>query len=306
VSELLFDVAATAPRHRARALGLWRAVTAGAIGRVGAACVGLLVLVAVFAPVIAPYDPIGIAPASRLEAPSLRHPLGTDQLGRDLLSRAIAGTQTVMGVVVAGIGGAVAIGLAMGVVAGYGPKPLAAALMLLADSVMSLPMMLFALALTTILGGGLETVVLVVIAFMAPAYFRVSRSQTLSLKGADYVTAARAMGASPLRIITRHLLPNMAGPLLVLIAMDVPTVIGIEAGLSFLGQGVQPPMPSWGSILRDGFAFIRQAPHIVVAGGLPILIATVGFTFFSEALRDALDPRLVGRARRRPHKTAPG
>jgi peptide/nickel transport system permease protein len=118
------------------------------------------------------------------------------------------------------------------------------------------------------------------------------------LMGSDYIVAARAMGASPLRIVTRHLLPNMAGPLLVLIAMDVPTVIGIESGLSFLGQGAQPPTPTWGSILRDGFAFIRQAPHIVLAGGLPILIATVGFTFFSEALRDALDPRLVGKRRR--------
>jgi peptide/nickel transport system permease protein len=268
------------------------------MGKVGTACVGLLLILAVSAGILTPYDPIAIAPMERLESSSLAHPLGTDQLGRDLLSRVIAGTQTVMEVVVAGIGGALAIGLSMGIVAGYGPRLLASVLMLLSDVVMSLPMMLFALAMTTMLGGSLDTVVLVVIAFMVPAYFRVARSQTLSLKNSDYVIAARAMGASPFRIITRHLLPNMAGPLLVLIAMDVPTVIGIEAGLSFLGQGAQPPTPTWGSILRDGFAFIRQAPHIVLAGGLPILIATIGFTFFSEALRDALDPRLVGKRSR--------
>jgi peptide/nickel transport system permease protein len=136
-----------------------------------------------------------------------------------------------------------------------------------------------------------------VIAFMAPAYFRVTRSQTLALKTSEFIVAARAMGASPLRIMSRHLLPNMTGPLLVLIAMDIPTVIGIEAGLSFLGQGAQPPTPTWGSILRDGFAYIRQSPHIVMAGGLPILVATLGFTFLGEALRDALDPRLAGRPR---------
>jgi peptide/nickel transport system permease protein len=303
VSELQFDVAGVTaapgirvtPAWMKRASGLARAVLAGTMGKVGAASVGLMLILAVSAGIIAPYDPIAIAPMDRLEAPSLSHPLGTDQLGRDLLSRVIEGTRTVMEVVVAGIGGALVIGLGMGLVAGYGPRLLASLLMLLSDVVMSLPMMLFALAMTAMLGGGLGTVILVVIAFMVPAYFRVARGQTLTLKGADYIVAARAMGASPLRIITRHLLPNMAGPLLVLIAMDVPTVIGIESGLSFLGQGAQPPTPTWGSILRDGFAFIRQAPHIVLAGGLPILIATVGFTFFSEALRDALDPRLVGK-----------
>jgi peptide/nickel transport system permease protein len=292
----------TMPVWLSRAAGLARTVTAGTMGRVGSACVGLLLILGLSAGILTPYDPIAIAPAERLEGPSLSHPLGTDQLGRDLLSRVIAGTQTVMEVVVAGIGGALAIGLSMGLAAGYGPRLLASVLMLLCDVVMSLPMMLFALAMTTMLGGGLDTVVLVVIAFMIPAYFRVSRSQTLSLKSSDYIVAARAMGASPLRIVTRHLLPNMAGPLLVLIAMDVPTVIGIESGLSFLGQGAQPPTPTWGSILRDGFAFIRQAPHIVLAGGLPILVATVGFTFFSEALRDALDPRLVGKRFRREAK----
>ncbi len=273
---------------------LWRRVVAGAMGKIGAACAGLILGMALFAGWITPYDPIAIEPMARLQRPGLSHPLGTDQLGRDLLSRVIEGTRIVMGVVAGGIGGALAIGLGMGLAAGYGPRLLAAVLMLICDVVMSVPMMLFALALTTMLGGGLDTVVVVVIAFMIPAYFRVARSQTLALKGSDYVIAARAMGASPLRVVTRHLLPNMAGPLLVLIAMDVPTVIGIEAGLSFLGQGAQPPVPTWGSILRDGFAFIRQSPHIVIAGGLPILIATVGFTFLSEALRDALDPRLAG------------
>jgi peptide/nickel transport system permease protein len=271
-----------------------QSVGATGIGRLGAFCVGLIIMLALFAGMLTPYDPIAIAPMARLESPSLTHPLGTDQLGRDLLSRVIDGTRTVMGVVAAGIGGGLAAGMTMGVIAGYGPRAVGAFLMLICDMIMSLPMMLFALAMTAMLGGGLGTVVLVVIAFMIPAYFRVTRSQTLMLKNSDYIIAARAMGASPIRVVLRHLLPNMAGPLLVLVAMDVPTVIGIESGLSFLGQGAQPPTATWGSILRDGFAFIRQSPHIVFAGGLPILIATIGFTFFSEALRDALDPRLTG------------
>lgn len=275
--------------------GVWRRVVGTTMGRLGAACAGLVLAPALLAGLLAPYDPIAIRPRERLEPPSLTHPLGTDQLGRDLLSRVIVGSRTVMGVVIAGIGGALSVGLSMGLVAGYGPRLLGAALMLVSDMVMSLPMMLFALAMTAMLGGGIWTVVLVVVAFMIPAYFRVSRSQTLALRNTDYVVAARAMGASPVRVILRHILPNMAGPLLVLVAMDIPTVIGIEAGLSFLGQGSQPPSPTWGSILRDGFAFIRQSPHIVFAGGLPILIATVGFTFLGEALRDALDPRQAGR-----------
>ncbi len=287
---ITIDSAVARSRFGATRLFL-RRLLSGIMGRVGVGCLVLILICAVFDPVLAPYNPIAIEPEARLQGPSFAHWLGTDQLGRDLLSRVIDGTRTVMGLVAIGIGGALSVGLTLGLVAGYGPRVLGTFFMLICDAIMSLPMMLFALALATILDGGLGTIVLIAIVFMTPAYFRVVRSQTLALKRADYVVAARAMSASPLRIVTRHMLPNMIGPMLVLIAMDIPTVIGIEASLSFLGQGVRPPAATWGSVLRDGSAFIRQAPHIVVAGGMPIVIATIGFTFLSEALRDALDPR---------------
>jgi peptide/nickel transport system permease protein len=157
--------------------------------------------------------------------------------------------------------------------------------------------MLFALAVASLIGTGIGTVTLIVILFLIPVYFRVSRSQTVILKQTEYVTAARAMGASSMRVMLKHILPNLVGQTLVLVAMDVPTVIGIEAGLSFLGEGARPPVATWGSLLRDGFAFIREAPHIALVAGLPILIATIGFTFLGEALRDSLDPRVARRSR---------
>jgi peptide/nickel transport system permease protein len=242
---------------------------------------------------IVPYDPNAIDVSARLAAPSLEHWLGADQLGRDLLSRIIDGSRVVMGLVVVGVGAALAIGMAAGVIAGYGFRTLGAVFALFCDVIRSLPMMLFALAVASLIGTGMGTVTLIVILFLIPVYFRVARNQTVVLKQSEYVTAARAMGASSLRVMLKHILPNLVGQMLVLVAMDVPTVIGIEAGLSFLGEGARPPLATWGSLLRDGFAFIREAPHIALVAGLPILVATIGFTFLGEALRDSLDPRIA-------------
>jgi peptide/nickel transport system permease protein len=276
---------------------LLRNLWGSAAGRVGLTCVLLIVGCALLDAWIVPYDPNAIDVTARLAVPSLRHWLGTDQLGRDLLSRVIDGSRVVMGIVVVGVGGALTIGMASGVVAGYGFRTLGAVFALFCDVIRSLPMMLFALAVASLIGTGIGTVTLIVILFLIPVYFRVSRSQTVILKQSEYVTAARAMGASSMRVMLKHILPNLVGQTLVLVAMDVPTVIGIEAGLSFLGEGARPPVATWGSLLRDGFAFIREAPHIALVAGLPILIATIGFTFLGEALRDSLDPRVARRSR---------
>ena len=141
----------------------------------------------------------------------------------------------------------------------------------------------------------MATLIAVIAVSMAPGYFRVVRNQVLVLASADFVVAAQSMGASRLRIAATHMLPNLIGPILVLTAMDIPAVIGIESGLSFLGQGIQPPQSSWGNMLAEGYTYVRQAPHIAVAAGLPIVISTIAFTFLGEALRDALDPRKVTR-----------
>ncbi len=176
--------------------------------------------------------------------------------------------------------------------AGYGPKWLDNALLLLFDAVRSFPTIMMALALATLVGPSLTTVILVVVLFSAPAYARIIRTQTLSLRSAEFVLASVSIGTSTPRILAVHVLPNIIGPILILVSMDVPVVITTEAGMSFLGLGVRPPTPSWGSILNDGYAFVRELPWLAIAGGLPIILATLGFTFFGEALRDAYDPKL--------------
>lgn len=268
-----------------------RRVLANPAGGIALLVVLLFVAAATLAPWIAPYSPIAISPRIRLQGPSIIHWLGTDQLGRDVLSRLIYGTATALRVASLGTGGALLVGLGLGLAAGIGPKALDSFLLLICDAAKSLPMILFALALVAIYGPSLATLIAVMIFTMAPAYFRVVRNQVLVLRGADFVLAARAMGSSGFRVALTHLLPNLIGPLLVLIAMDVPAVIGIESGLSFLGQGVQPPDPSWGTMLSDGYSFIRQSPHLVISAGAPIIVITIAFTFLGETLRDAFDPK---------------
>ena len=140
----------------------------------------------------------------------------------------------------------------------------------------------------------LDAVILVVIISAAPSYARMARTQTLSVRHAEFVLAERSLGAGPGRIIATHILPNIIGPILIVASMDIPVVVAIEAGMSFLGLGVRPPTPSWGSILNDGFSYIRESPWPVIAGGLPIVITTLGFTFLGEALRDTFDPKRAG------------
>src|SRR5215475_2850906 len=264
------------------------------MGAIALACVGLILFCTVFGPAIAPHDPLAIDIMARLQPPSLRHLLGTDQLGRDVLSRILYGTRTALSVAAVSLSLAMAIGLFLGLLAGYGPRALDALLLLVFDSVMSLPVIIFALALVALLGPSLTTVGVVVVAFTAPYYGRVVRSQTLVLKKSEYVLAARAIGSSMPRVLLRHIMPNMLGTLVVLVCMDVTTVITIESGLSFVGLGVQPPTPSWGSILNDGFSFIRQGPHLVIVAGMPSAMSASR----SSAARSSAWSARAGRASR--------
>ncbi|WP_108484137.1 ABC transporter permease [Oceaniglobus ichthyenteri] len=281
---------------RAERFGVLRRLFGAPLGAIAAIVVMAFALAAIAAPWLAPYDPNAIAPVNRMQGPSGAHWLGTDQLGRDLLSRIIHGTRTALYVAFAGTGGALAVGMAMGMAAGLGGKVLDSVLVLFNDSIKALPLVLFALALVTIYGASMVTLISVIAVSMAPGYFRVVRNQVMVLNNADFIVAAQSMGASRLRLAVTHMLPNLIGPILVLIAMDIPAVIGIESGLSFLGQGIQPPQSSWGNMLAEGYTYVRQAPHIAVAAGLPIVVSTIAFTFLGEALRDALDPRSGGRS----------
>lgn len=262
------------------------------LGMLGLFLVTLIVFSAVFAHWITPYDPLQIYAGPRLAAPSAEHWFGTDHLGRDIFSRVIAGGQVALQVAIATLTAALSLGLALGLIAGYGPEWLDNALLLVFDAVRSFPVIIFALAVVTLLGPSLYTVILVVAITSIPIYARIVRTQTQAMKHNEFILAERAMGAGGIRILGVHILPNVIGPLLILASMDVPLVIAVEAGLSFLGMGVRPPTPSWGTILNDGYNYIRNSPWPVVAGGIPIVLVTLGFTFLGEALRDIFDPKL--------------
>jgi peptide/nickel transport system permease protein len=271
---------------------VWRALLAEPLGIMGGAIVLAFVTMALFAPWLAPYDPLKIDVMHKFSGPSLAHWAGTDPLGRDLLSRIIYGARTALGVAITATGIAGLTGILLGLVAGYGPRWLDSLLILCFDAMTSLPMIMFALAVITVLGPSTGTLILVIILVSIPGYARFIRAQTLSLVRSDFIMAEQAMNASNARIILLHLLPNVAGQLLVVLSMDVPVVIMLEAGLSYLSLGVKPPTPSWGNILYDGYVSLRQSPEMVIIAGIPLVLATLGFTFLGEALRDALDPRL--------------
>ncbi|GLS88521.1 peptide ABC transporter permease [Cypionkella aquatica] len=270
-----------------------RALIRDPMGLMGLILVALFILMAVAAPLLAPYDPLALDVRAKLQSPSLAHWLGTDQLGRDTLSRIIYGARTALTIALTAIALAGSIGILLGLIAGYGPRWLDAALVLIFDALNSLPMMMFALAIITVLGPGTGTLILVVVLVSIPGYARLIRAQTLSLRSADFIVAEQAIGASTPRILMHHLLPNVIGPLCIVLSMDIPVVIMLEAGLSYLNLGVKPPTPSWGNILYDGYTAIRTSSTLVIAAGAPLVLATLGFTFLGEGLRDALDPRFA-------------
>ena len=262
------------------------------LGAMGLILVAFVLISAIGADLWSTHDPNKIDVRAAFASPSSEHFLGTDQLGRDIFSRVLVGGQIALKVSLLSIGAALIIGLTLGLIAGFGPRWLDNILMLLFDSVRSFPTVMFALAVVTLFGPSLITVMVVVVVTQIPIYGRMVRSQTLALKTSEFILTERAMGAGFFRIIILHILPNVIGPLLILASMDIPFVITIEAGLSFLGMGVRPPTPSWGTILNDGYSYIYNTPWPVIAGGLPVVLTTLGFTFLGESLRDAFDPKL--------------
>jgi peptide/nickel transport system permease protein len=262
------------------------------LGLLGLALVLAVCAMALGADWLTGYSPTAIDVRERLQDPSWQHWLGTDHLGRDILTRVLFGARIALGVAAAATGLALVMGLALGLAAGYGPRWLDNLLILVFDTVRSYPTIMFALAIVTLVGPSLYTIVLVIVVTTMPNYGRIVRTQTLSLATAEFVLAERSMGARPLTVLGVHVLPNVVGPLLILASMDLAAAIAIEAGLSFLGLGVRPPTPSWGTILNDGYAYVRATPWLIVAGTGALIVTTLGFTFLGEALRDVLDPKL--------------
>ncbi|WP_289041006.1 ABC transporter permease [uncultured Aliiroseovarius sp.] len=284
------DPAGDRPAKRRGAFGR---LISDPLGMLGVVLIALTVLAALCAGMTS-WDPIALNPLARFQPASSEHWLGTDNLGRDLFTRVLYGARIALTVSIGATVIAMVIGVAAGLIAGYGPRWLDNMMLLIFDAMKSIPTVMLALMLVTVTGPSLYAVLLVVVLVNAPAYARMARTQTLAIRRAEFIDAEQALGAGQARIMLRHVLPNIVGPILIVAAMDIPVVVGIEAGLSFLGLGVRPPTPSWGSILFDGFSYIRESAWPVIAGGLPIVITTLGFTFLGEALRDTFDPKLGG------------
>ncbi len=283
---------ATAPIRREPRLAWLRQLAGNPLGLAGLILVVLIVFSAVAADLIAPYDYKALDVKIRLSGPTWDHLLGTDNLGRDTFSRSLFGGRVALTVALVSVSLSLFIGLVLGMMAGYGPRKLDNVLLLLFDSVRAFPTIMFALAVITVIGPSLQTVIAVVVITSVPAYARIVRTQTMALKNTEFILAERSLGAGNMRVMFSHIVPNVIAPLLILASMDIPVVITIEAGLSFLGLGVKPPTPSWGSILSDGYSFIRDTPWMIAAGGIPLILTTLGFTFLGEALRDVFDPKL--------------
>ena len=279
------------PQVRNRFALLWKLLS-DPMGLIGFILVSVFFFVAIFAELLAPYDPNAINILTKLQGPSSAHWLGTDQLGRDTLSRLIFGARIAFIVAAVSIGCAVLIGVLLGSIAGYGAKWLDSVIMTLFDMMRSYPVIMFALAIVAIFGPSQATIIAIIIVTATPTYGRLMRTQTLTLQQAEYVLASRALGLSTATVLLRHIIPNTIGPILIVASMDVPFVISVEASLSFLGLGIRPPTASWGGMLNDGYTFIKNSPWLVISAGVPLILVTIGFTYLGEQLRDILDPKL--------------
>jgi ABC-type dipeptide/oligopeptide/nickel transport system permease subunit len=254
----------------------------------------LFIIAAIFSPWLAPYDPNKIDMNNALLQPGKAHWLGTDALGRDTLSRSIYGTQTslLIGLFVVILGSVV--GMALGLVAGYFGGWTYTIVMRLIDTLMAFPMLILALLVASLLGGGIRNVIMALAFAMIPAYARLMCGQVMSVKENDYILAGRSMGASHIRLMLRHLAPNCFPPLIVMMTMMLGTTILAEAGLSFLGIGVQPPVATWGNMVNDGRVYLLTNPMLSFAPGLAIMLVVYAFNMVGDGLRDALDPQLRG------------
>jgi peptide/nickel transport system permease protein len=258
----------------------------------GAVLILIFVVMAVFAPLLAPHDPAAIDLPNRLQPPSATHWFGTDELGRDILSRIIFGSRITLIVGASVVGGSLLGGLIIGSVAGYyGGKVDRFINVIVMNAFLSFPGFLLAIAFVAFLGPSLSNLILALIIGGWVGYARLVRAQVLAAREREYVEAARALGASDWRIITKHILPNIIQPVVVQAAIGMAGAILAEATLSFLGLGVPPPTASWGSMLNDARAHLFDAPHMVVFPAIAVMLAVLSFNFIGDALRDYMDPR---------------
>ena len=260
----------------------------------GSVVIILFLITAAFGPLFAPYGPYEQHLTQILKSPSKEHLLGTDHLGRDTLSRIIYGSRNSLMVGVVALAIAAIIGMTAGMLAGYFSGWVNIIIMRMVDALMSFPMILLALLIAALFGGGLRNVMIAIGIAMIPGYARMMCGMVLSEKEADYVLAERSMGAGNMRIMFGHILPNCFPPLIVLITIQIGAAILTEAGLSYLGIGITPPAPAWGAMVNDGYRYLVTNPLLSFAPGLAIMLVVFAFNMVGDGLRDALDPRLSG------------
>jgi peptide/nickel transport system permease protein len=256
----------------------------------GLVLIGVIAL-ALFAPWIAPYDPLATSWSLVRKAPSAAHWFGTDEVGRDLLSRIIWGARASLSAGVIAVAIAVGVGVPTGMVAGYVGGWTDALISRLTDAMLAIPFLILAIALAAFLGPSLGNAMIAIGVTATPIFVRLARGQVLAARAEDYVEAARAVGNPPIRILLRHILPNILPPVMVQATLAVAAAIIAEASLSFLGLGQQPPAPSWGSMLNTAQRFLTQAPWMAIFPGLAIFLTVLAFNLFGDGLRDAMDPR---------------
>ena len=285
------SIRASGPAERARRWIVLRRAARARLAPFGAAVLALSVLIALTAPLVAPYDPLVQNLGNTLAPPGRAHLLGTDNVGRDVLSRVIWGTRVSLVAGLVSVVLAVVVGSVLGVVAGYCGGRIDGLVMRVMDAVLSFPPLVLALALGAVLGAGLGGVLLALGVVYTPTFARLMRGQVLTIAARDYVDAARALGASGWRVALRHVVPNAINPIIVQASLSVAFAILAEASLSFLGLGIQPPQASWGSMINAGRGYLQQAPWIVFGPGAALFVTVVGLNFVGDAVRDALDPR---------------
>jgi peptide/nickel transport system permease protein len=264
------------------------------IAVIGLILIVFLVITAIFAPWMAPYPPNDIDMSITLAKPSAEHWLGTDNLGRDVLSRIIFGARTSLIIAIGATAMSVVLGETLGIIAAYFGGAVFQIIMRVIDALMAIPMLLVALIMASLLGGGVKNVILALGVGMLPVHARMMCAQALSVKQNDYILAATSMGIGSIRMMVRHFFPNAFPALMVVITVGLGAVILAEAGLSFLGVGVMPPYPAWGKMISDGYKYILSNPALALSPGVAIMLVVFGFNMMGDGLRDALDPRLRG------------
>jgi peptide/nickel transport system permease protein len=270
----------------------WKRLSKNKAAVVGGFFILLFIVVSIVGPFLTTKDPTEVMVLNKLQPPSAEFWFGTDNFGRDIFTRIIHGMSLTLkvGFLSVAIGGS--IGVIFGIVSGYYGGKIDTIIMRVMDVLLAFPGILLALAIVSVLGGSLQNVIIAVAVFSVPAFARIVRSSTLSVRQLEYIDAVKALGASDFRIIFKHILPNVVSPIIVQATLRIATAVLTASGLSFLGLGAQPPEPEWGAMLNDGRTYMKTAPHLMLFPGMMIAIVVLAFNIFGDGLRDALDPKM--------------